>query len=275
MAELYQLIGAVLRDVSQARFMSDLYSRQISFTYERDSLLRRFPVPRTEINEVEFNLPFVVTDVTVDKDRHQSRNAAVGALFDDYSARIVRAGLLPVQREFGNATKGLTSADSDKPKKTVADRFQNKILSDDFRIALHGRLLRYLNENTGELLQGKEDGPFDTNKALEPLNEVIDGVRKEPEVVVFESTVQSLDDAFKEAKADVEENMKQMAAAVNDAYKRYPDYSVQVDVDPAKLQSNTAAASYIKVKAVVKNYRWSKVDVDSKDMQNLRTLVPE
>jgi hypothetical protein len=284
MAELNQLIGAILRDVSQARFLSDLYSRQISFTYENDSLLRRFPVPRAEIDEVEFNLPFMVTEVKVDEHRHQSRNAAVGRLFDDYSLRIVRAGLLPVQQAFENATKGLTSADADKPKKAVADRFQNKILSDEFRVTLHGRLLRYLNENTEELLSAKEDGPFDANKALAQLSGVIDVVRKEPEVVAFESAfgppdaspaVRLLDDAFGNAKAGVAEELKQMGTAVNQAYRRYPDYSVQVEIDPAKLQSNSAAASYIKVKAVVKNYRWSKVDVDSKDMRNLRTLVPE
>lgn len=275
MAELNQLIGAILRDVSQARFVSDMYSRQISFTYENDSLLRRFPVPRAEIDEVEFNLPFVVTEVKVDESRHQSRNAAVGRLFDDYSLRIVRAGLLPVQQEFEKATKGLTSADADKPKRAVADRFQNKILSDEFRVTLHGRLLRYLNENTKELMSGKDDGPFDTNKALAQLGQVIDAVRTEPEVVAFESAFEPLGDTFEKAKGGVAEELKQMGEAVNQAYKKYPDYSVQVEVDPAKLQSNSAAASYIKVKAVVKNYRWSKVDVDSKDMRNLRTLVPE
>ena len=65
-----------------------------------------------------------------------------------------------------------------------------------------------------------------------------------------------------------------MAEKVNEARKKYPDYAVDVEVGPGDLQGNPAA-SYIKVKAVVKNYHWSKVDVDSKEMRNLRTLVPE
>src|SRR6266700_2675813 len=150
MAELYQIVGAVLRDVSQARFMSDLYSRQISFTYENDSLLRRFPVPRGEIEEVEFNLPFVVTGVRIDESRHQSRNAAIGRIFDDYGLRIVRAGFKPVQEAFEASTKDLTADQVEK--RAVADRFQARILSDDYRENLHGRLLRYLNEETGEFL---------------------------------------------------------------------------------------------------------------------------
>src|SRR3954447_17937882 len=107
MAELYQVVGAILRDVSQARFMSDLYSRQISYIYENDSLLRRFPVPRGEIEEVEFNLPFVIREVSVDESRHQSRNAAIGRTFDDFSLRVVRAGMTPVQDAFDQAVAAI------------------------------------------------------------------------------------------------------------------------------------------------------------------------
>jgi hypothetical protein len=275
MAELYQLIEAILRDVSQARYMSDMYSRQISFAYQADSLLRRFPVPRAEIDEVEFNLPFVVTGVDVDPNRHYSRNAAVGRIFDDCTLRIVRAGLMPVQDAFQEAAKNLGPSDVDKPKKAMADRFQSKILSDAFRATMHGRLLTYLNEETDEVMSAKENGPFNTEKAFGRIGEFVASVRAEPEVAAFESTFGSLQKAFDQATADIKGEVERMGRAVNHAYLKYPDYAVQVDVDPAKLQANPAAASYIKVKAAVKNYKWSKVDVDTKDMRNLRTLVPE
>ncbi|MBZ5618745.1 MAG: hypothetical protein LAQ69_08490 [Acidobacteriia bacterium] len=273
MPELYQIAGAILRDVSQARFLSDMYSRQISFSYENDSLLRRFPVPRAEIEEVEFNLPFIVTEVKADPNRHQSRNAAIGRIFDDYSLRIVRAGLTPVQKAFEDAAKGLT--DQQKDKKIAADRFEKLILSDDYRVTLHGRLLRYLNEETEKLLSKKDDGPFDTGTALDEIGKVIAAVKTEPAVAGFSAQVQDLDAAFKEAGASIAAALTEMAAKVNSAYKKYPDYSVEVDINPQALQGNPAAASYIKVKAVVKNYRWSKVDVDTKDMRNIRTLAPE
>jgi hypothetical protein len=277
MPELCQVVGAILRDVSQARFMSDLYSRQISFSYENDSLLRRFPVPRAEIEEVEFNLPFVVTGVRVDEKRHQSRNAAVGRIFDDYSLRIVRAGLKPVQDAFETATKGLPAdpknpTEDEKQKKAVADRFQGRILSDDYRSNLHGRLLRFLNEETSTLIT--KDG-FDTALLIDAVKKLIDGVRSEPEVAAFQAQFPVLNDAFDKAALAVKDPLAEMGKAVNDAMQKYPDYMVDVELGPDVLKNNPTAASYIKVKAVVKNYHWSKVDVDSKDMRNLRTLVPE
>jgi hypothetical protein len=80
--------------------------------------------------------------------------------------------------------------------------------------------------------------------------------------------------SFDEARTKMDEPLTQMGARVLDAMKKYPDYAVDVSVGPDDLK-NSPAASYIKVKAVVKNYRWSKVDVDSKEMRNLRSLVPE
>ena len=273
MPELYQIVGAILRDVSQARFMSDLYSRQISFTYERDSLLRRFPVPRGEIQEVEFQLPFIVTSVRIDPDRHQSRNAAVGRIFDEYSVRIVRAGLLPVQEAFQVKTKEMP--DEQSPKRAVAERFNGHILSDDYRTTLHGRLLRYLNEHAEELLSKKDVGPFDTPSAMSVVKEVMGKVASEPDVVAFISQFGSLDDAFSKAGKSIEAEIKQMADAISQALNKYPDYAVDVEIDPNALKDHVASNSYIKVTAVVKNYHWSKTDVDSKDMRNLRTLVAE
>jgi hypothetical protein len=273
MAELYQLVGTILRDVSQARFMSDLYSRQISNTYESDSLLRRFPVPRGEINEVEFQLPFVVTGVRVDKDRHQSRNAAIGRIFDDFSLRVVRAAMKPLQEAFDAAARSITADQSEK--KTAADRFQAKILSDDARNSFHGRILRYLNERTEEFLPKGEDGEFNTAEALKLIVKLIGAVEKEPVVEAFKAQFgDSVSKGFEEAREKIKKPLDVMAEKVNDARKKYPDYAVDVEVGPGDLQGNPAA-SYIKVKAVVKNYRWSKVDVDSKEMRNLRTLVPE
>jgi hypothetical protein len=262
--------------------MSDLYSRQISFTYESDSLLRRFPVPRGEISEVEFNLPFVVTGVRIDEKRHQSRNAAIGKIFDEYSLRMVRAGLQPVQEAFDSAVKGLTPEPTEK--RAAADRFQARILSDEARNSFHGRLLRYLNEQTEEFLG--EDGSFKTAEVRAVIERLIQGVQKEAVVVTFQTQFGiSLSDAFQEALNRIVAPppsppggatlsiLDRMAVKVNEAHKKYPDYAVDVEVGPDKI--NNPAASYIKVKAVIKNYRWSKVDTDSKDMRNLRTLVPE
>src|SRR5947208_1547946 len=98
--QLYQVIGAILRDVAQARFMSDLYSRQISYSYEGDALMRRFPVPRVEVEQVKFELKLAVAEVRIDEKRKTSRNAAIGRLLDSYSSSIFRLLVTDIRRRF-------------------------------------------------------------------------------------------------------------------------------------------------------------------------------
>ena len=63
MAELSALLGSVLKELAQARYMADSYSCTLSELYESNAALRMFPVPRAEIEEAEFTLRFAVTDL--------------------------------------------------------------------------------------------------------------------------------------------------------------------------------------------------------------------
>ena len=63
MAELSALLGSVLKELAQARYMADNYSCALSELYENNPALRMFPVPRAEIEEAEFTLRFAVTDL--------------------------------------------------------------------------------------------------------------------------------------------------------------------------------------------------------------------
>ncbi|MCK4783042.1 MAG: hypothetical protein KAV87_04775 [Desulfobacteraceae bacterium] len=89
MAQLHQIIGAILRDIAQARVTSDIYSREVSLYYEQDSLLRTFPIPRSEIREVNIDLRFAISEVTVDLGRTEEREARIARIFERYSERIV------------------------------------------------------------------------------------------------------------------------------------------------------------------------------------------
>ncbi len=186
--ELYQVIGSVLRDVAQARFMSDRYSRQISYQYERDSLLRTFPVPRVEIEEVEFDLHFGIVNVSEDPSRRTSKNAAISSLYDEYSLSIVRLGLLPIRRALearvaqiqAEALKaGEPATDEEKAAQQArtaqlraADQLERTFLSDENRDRLRGRLLRFFNEESdkwfddkGNLAPPRPDPPEESAQA--------------------------------------------------------------------------------------------------------------
>lgn len=63
MAELKDVLGGILRDVTTARVASDLFTRDVSVVYREDPQLSGFPVPRLEIREVTIDLKFAVLEV--------------------------------------------------------------------------------------------------------------------------------------------------------------------------------------------------------------------
>lgn len=60
MADLAQILGAVLRDVTHSRVISDIFSRDVSREYQKDPVLVEFPVPRLELKEASIQLRFAV-----------------------------------------------------------------------------------------------------------------------------------------------------------------------------------------------------------------------
>jgi hypothetical protein len=271
MPQLNQVIGAVLRDIAQARFTSDLYSRQISFVYEQDSLLRRFPVPRAEIQQVEFDLKFAIKEVKVDAERHESYRAAVGRLFDVYSMTMMRAAVDHVRTKLREEMGDKPS----QPQKDAAALFEKRFLSDDSRDRFQGRLLVFLNENAAGLLS---TGKFDTGKVQEVIQNELDHVKQSPDLQIIKDAFPDAawDKVIDDAKGPMTEELNKLAADVDKIKGKYPDYSIEVEIGPDALAKvPESIISSIRVTSIMKNYKWSKVDVDTKDLRNIRTLNPE
>lgn len=60
---LAEVVGAVMAGLAEARSLGDRLSRDLADLYERDNLMRAFPVPRMEYANVEIDLPFAVRSV--------------------------------------------------------------------------------------------------------------------------------------------------------------------------------------------------------------------
>ncbi len=63
MAELNEVLGAILKDVAESRVKSDVFSREVSMEYLQDPILANFPVPRVEIKQASIQLRFAVNSV--------------------------------------------------------------------------------------------------------------------------------------------------------------------------------------------------------------------
>ncbi|OZH52484.1 hypothetical protein AFK68_24100 [Hydrocoleum sp. CS-953] len=60
MTKLKHIIGAILSDISQARVISDNYSRDLRPLYKEDPFLKLLSVPRTDIKEATIDLKFAI-----------------------------------------------------------------------------------------------------------------------------------------------------------------------------------------------------------------------
>jgi hypothetical protein len=261
MAELHHIIGAILRDISQARFTSDLYSRNVSRYYEQDPLLRRFPVPRSEIEEVDIDIKFAVLDVSPEQSRTESREASMATIFERASVAMAQHFMDAVKE----AIRGNTKI-TDQTKKTV-----------DFkstRIYVHQDILNYFLINQGHIIK---EGKLDQETTIKDLKQLLGKslrnyiLNDSPEL--FEGQppdIESIQEKVIE-KINIEKYVQSMQQATEAAIKEEGDYRVQVDVTLDKLHAlPETIISSIKIKTATQNYLWTKVDHEGREWYTLR-----
>lgn len=82
MADLRDVVSALLRDVTEARSQADRAVRDLAIEYRNDAILRAFPVPRTEIRDLKIELRVAVTDLGQGADDASRKEKSIRALVD-------------------------------------------------------------------------------------------------------------------------------------------------------------------------------------------------
>jgi len=77
MADLRDVVSALLRDVTEARSQADKAVRDLALEYRNDAILRAFPVPRTEIRDLKIELRVAVTDLGQGSDAASRREKII------------------------------------------------------------------------------------------------------------------------------------------------------------------------------------------------------
>ncbi len=258
MAELQQILGSIFRDISQARVTSDLYSRNISKYYEQDPLLRKFPLPRTDVDEVEVDLKFVMAGLEATTDQDESRESSTATIFTKLAGDIsggMFENMYAAAKEYANLSE------------QTAKRLQGL----EHRIYLSQSLLIYFQNNRAELMR---DGKFDVNKASKDLDQLLKSNLKE-QLGDSGLTDNQLQDVRKKVFANlkIETLLKSIRKPIEESYNGDVDFRATVEVTADKLaEASETAISSIKVKARVRNYIWSKVEHEGKTW---RSLNPE
>ena len=259
MVDLSQVVGGILKDITQARFTSDAYSRNISRYYEQDPLLRRFPIPRAEIEEIDIDLKFSVLGMEANPAQSEQREVSFADVFERISTRIA------VRFKDGLVESVRKNANIDEEIKQAAPLHRNRIYAQQ-------RVIRFLMNNQGDLF---EKGRFAFESAAtrieKELAELIDdiferagGVSVEDRDAVVEECVASM---------AVEQCLREYREGLHAGWSVEGDYKVSVEVSAEKLQHLPEnLISTVRIKAAVKNYTWNEIEHEG---ETWRSLNPE
>lgn len=260
MAELHDIMGAILRDLAQARVTSDLYSREISKHYEKDSLLRLFPIPRTEINDVEIELKFAINEIELDESRNDNRNAQIDSTVEKFSEKLT-------ETIFNDLIDSKVILDKQEWQDEIA-RLKTEKYS-----GLKQLVLTHL-EKLIETQEFKDSLSVDVNKSRDQINTIVNN-----QIYSLESIIQ-LDEEFEclvQVKSSVSRGLKSTLEDLNEDLSfitESEEYKIEVDVTKEKLDSlPPEAISSIKIRTSIRNYTWSQVEEN--DGEIIRRLTPE
>lgn len=265
MADLQQIVSAILRDLAKARFSADIFSRSVSRYYEQDFLLRRFPVPRTEIEEVEVELKFSIRQVLPEPLHTENREAALAVVLERHVERIVA---------------GFVDAIADRIPAELNEAMSYPIRSAPLRIGLRQDVLRYFVEDYLRLID--EQGRFDAKQALagvedtlhRSLSKQLDPDKLDPDARAMAK--ESLGRLVRDSLPGVEPAVTALIEPVHTAWTEGHDAKIEAVIDPETLGTlPEAAISSLRIKASVRNYMWTEVTSPDGKQKPWRALTSE
>lgn len=270
MPELYQVVGSVLRDIANARFISDLYSRNLSRYYERDSLLRSFPVPRAEISEAEVGIKFVFSGVVLAEDRHDTHDFLLSSIFENYSHRIMLSSLEKLRSKVDELLQA-NPVPEDEVKGKL-EQLKLQIAASSLGNQLEARLIHFFHDYQ-EVRQNKliesgilNDAGFDMLLA-DYIGYLFKATGLDDHSLSIPET--ELKDALPaELRQQLKEEIKQV-------FDELQDFKVDINISPEAVHDAGAEASSVHIKVILRNYMWQKIDVDETDQRAIRKLIPE
>jgi hypothetical protein len=283
MAELHQVIGSILRDIAQARITSDIYSRNLSKYYEQDPLLRRFPTPRSEIDEVEIDLKFTISGIAFNPSQDESREAMAANVFIKYADHLS-------QTFFDGLVNCVDKLKKEGKIEALDPITARKIYGFEHRIYLKQDILLYFLRHKGRLSREIKDGSafkHIKNIILSQRFYIIEKAELSEEEqertlkCLFQGSPLTLKDlesmqqaVFKESvDDDLKKTLKEMQEPLKFVWENEGDQKITVEVTADKIRETPESAiSTVKIKSRIQNYVWTKVEHEGKKW---RALNPE
>lgn len=269
MANLQQILSAIIRDVSKARFSSDLYSRSIARYYENDYLLRRFPIPRTEIDELELDLKFSIDGIVNNPVNGEGKEANLAFVLERTSEELV-ATFLGLATEYSEEEQNQNFAQ--QLRSVLAKGFRSAAM----RIEMRQYVLRYFIESYTHLID--QQGKFSVEQAKKhigrPLLLAMFQFRVDDQTITlkdfFALTTPMCEQIL--GKAIFFNKLESLSKPIETIWRQCNDVLLDVQIGHDTLRElPESCISSIKLKASVRNHMWSEVKVSERQTQRMLT----
>lgn len=277
MPKLHHIVGTILKDIAQSRVYSDIYSYEVSVHYEKDSLLRQFPVPRTEVKELELEMKFAFSDKQNEEATQISDSQRLGV----FRTQTYNLSRYLMKEVVGNAEKRFAYHPDfklDEKEFENWEDFKKSLLWKQHENRIQQYILEYFER---DLLDnpGDDDKGYDMNveKAENELTKIIS------EYLYSISKISELAEKVPNGKETIDLMMKsklhrelikiegEVEFMMNMLGVQSPEVSIMseklIDLPPEAISS-------IKIKTGIRNYTWTKID-EEEDGTPVRKLIPE
>jgi hypothetical protein len=258
MAGIDDIVGALLRDVTNSRVTSDMYSRNISRYYEQDAILRRFPVPRMEIDTLEMDLSFAINNVEVDPLRKEGLESRLVIIFERQSDAMTV--------DFIDAVVEIIRNKHSHESNDMGAWYElfKYVWSAEYHQSVRARIMRYLDITQRHLIDTKSI--FDLSDATKEITKI------------FLRRWKYLIDDFQAENADIELGMiptesdlieamqlehriDSLREEIQQALKDRGGVRVDIIVDSGQLlEIDQSTLCSLKIVTKIKNYNWTKID---------------
>jgi len=167
MPDLNQIVGAILRDITEARTAADFATREVSSYYGNDEIMKYFPVPRVDIHDVTIDLRFAVGSVANDENRQTDKKAKLNDLSISFSQKAASETIKRIKDDIDDKISDknfLTQFGSSKNEQKLAELFHGSF---EGRQNSAEALRRFMEEaaNAAAIVKEAETGPFSIIKS--------------------------------------------------------------------------------------------------------------
>ncbi|HAS47133.1 MAG TPA: hypothetical protein DCS93_42010 [Microscillaceae bacterium] len=277
MAEFRHIIGAMLKNITQARQQSDKYTQEVAQKYRKEEALQLFPIPSATVDSLQLQVNFMMKPTQVAQSITVAHIDAVRDLFRSYAVLISGQWFDFIKNLSQEITHNRFAQLSQTSTSTLAEVQQ--------------AILDFLNQNIYSIIEYAtidKPLPHPTHSENLPgylLGVVLEILRKKVYTLedgvatwwnAYPNVIQDLENSSltTQAQENVKDTIEFLVTDIQLVFSQTTVSTLSMITEEDKLKSfDQGAVSSITIDTNIRNYMWSEATGD--DGSITETLIPE